>query len=270
VSGCPASLPAVVVRELELDLDAFEGPFDLLLTLVLKDEIDLAEVDVAGIVVAFVERLAAREQLDLEACGEFLVLVAALLELKARGLFEEDADLAELEPEEAAEELARRLEEYRRMKEAAAWLSSRLADQSNRFFRLGPAPLAPQPERRLGPQEPDALAAALRVLAQEPPEVSLAHMALQFPPVSQFVARFRALLGRRSLVDFDEVAAGLSRVEVAVAFLALLDLRRSHEIAIDQAAPFAPIRIRRVSDAGGRHQSANVEGRESSWNVRSA
>src|SRR5918912_2818537 len=103
----------MLVRELELDLDAFEGPFDLLLTLVLRDELDLAEVDVAGIVVAFVERLAARERLDLDACGEFLVLIAALLELKARGLFEEDeAELADLDPDEAAEELARRLAEY--------------------------------------------------------------------------------------------------------------------------------------------------------------
>ena len=67
------------VRELELDLDAFEGPFYLLLTLVLKEELEPAEVDVAGIVVAFCERLAERGELDLEACGEFLVLVAALL-----------------------------------------------------------------------------------------------------------------------------------------------------------------------------------------------
>src|SRR5256714_9035945 len=111
----------MIVRELELDLDAFEGPFDLLLTLVLKEELDLADVDVAGIVLGFVERLAERDELDLEACGEFLILVAALMELKARGLFpDEEAELAELEPEEAAEELARRLAEYRRVKEAVA------------------------------------------------------------------------------------------------------------------------------------------------------
>src|ERR687895_656965 len=149
----------MIVRELELDLDAFEGPLDLLLTLVLKDELELAEVDVAAIVVAFVERLAEREVLDLEACGEFLVLVAALLELKARALFpEEDAELAELDPEEAAEELARRLAEFRRMKEAAAWLAERLAGERDRYFRVGPAPLAPRPERRLAPQDPAALA----------------------------------------------------------------------------------------------------------------
>ena len=69
----------MIVRELELDRDAFEGPFDLLMTLVLKDELDLRELDVAGIVLAFLERLAERESLDLEACGEFLVLISALL-----------------------------------------------------------------------------------------------------------------------------------------------------------------------------------------------
>ena len=156
----------MVVRELELDLDAFEGPFDLLLTLLLKEELEPADVDMAAIVVAFVERLAERDELDLEACGEFLVLIAALLELKARALFpDEEAELADLEPEEAAEELARRLAEYRRMKEAAAWLSERLAGERDRYFRIGPAALAPRPERKLAPQDPEQLAATLRLLA---------------------------------------------------------------------------------------------------------
>jgi segregation and condensation protein A len=248
------------VRELDLDLEAFEGPFDLLLALVLREELPLAEVDVAGIVVAFVERLGEREELDLEACGEFLVLVAALLELKARGLFDDEADLAELAPEEAAEELARRLEEYRRIKEAAAWLVERLAGERDRFFRLGPAPLAPRAERRLAPQDPALLAAALRAVAAEPPEVSLSHLELRFPPVTQFVARFRALLGRRSRFDFDAEVAGLSRVEQAVAFLALLELRRAGEVSLEQARPFAPIRVGRAA----------ADAKEVAWNARSA
>ena len=253
----------MVVRELELDLDAFEGPFDLLLTLVLKEELDLAEVDVAGIVLAFVERLAEREELDLEACGEFLVLVAALLELKARGLFpDEEAELSELEPEEAAEELARRLAEYRRAKEAAAWLTERLEAESDRFFRLGPAPLAPRPERRLAPQEPDSLASALRALAVEPPSVSLAHLELRFPPVAQFLQRFRAVLSRRRVFDLDAEVEGMSRIEQAVAFLALLELRRGGEVALKQAAPFAPIRVRRAAPAS--------EERRPEWTARSA
>ncbi len=241
------------VRELELDLDAFEGPFDLLLTLVLKEELDHAEVDIAGIVIAFCERLAERGELDLEACGEFLVLVAALLELKARGLFpDEEAELLELEPEEAAEELARRLAEYRRAKEAAAWLAERLEDEGDRFFRLGPAPLAPRVERRLAPQEPGALIAALRALAAEPPAVSLAHLELRFPPVSQFLERFRALLGRRRVFDLDAELDGMTRIEQAVAFLAVLELRRSGEVALEQGAPFAPIRVRRAESEAER------------------
>jgi segregation and condensation protein A len=256
----------MIVRELELDLDAFEGPFDLLLTLVLKDELDLPELDVAGIVLAFVERLAEREQLDLEACGEFLVLIAALLELKARGLFpEEAAELAELEPEAAAEELARRLAEYRRMKDAAGWLRERLATEGERFFRLGPAPLAPKVETPLAPQDPDKLATVIRLLAADPPQVSLAHMALRFPPVTQFLERFRAVLRRRSRFDFDQEVGELSRVEQAVAFLALLDLRRAGEITIEQSGPFAPIRIARRGK-----ESSDRDERTDGWTVRSA
>jgi segregation and condensation protein A len=238
---------AVPVRELELDLDAFEGPFDLLLSLVLREELPLAELDLAQIVVAFVERLAEREELDLEACGEFLVLFSALLELKARGLFpDEEAELAELGPEEAAEELARRLAEYRRAKEAATWLAERLT--APRYFRLGPAPLAPKPpEPQFASQKPEKLAQVLRLLAVEPPEPSTAHMALRFPPVAQFLERWRSLLTRRSRLDFDQETAGFSRIEVAVAFLALLELRKAGEIAMAQAAPFAPIRISRAA-----------------------
>ena len=242
------------MRDLELDLDAFEGPFDLLLTLVLREELAPGDVDMAAIVVAFVERHLGdgssrsagqgREELDLEACGEFLVLIAALLELKARSLFpEEAAELDELGPEEAAEELARRLAEYRRMREAARWLAERLAGERARFFRLGPAPLAPRLERRLAPQQPEQLAAALRALAVPPPAVSISHMALRFPPVGQFLERFRALLRRRRRFDFDAEMGGLSRVEQAVAFLALLELRKAGELELAQAAPFAPIRV---------------------------
>ena len=254
------AVPPTPVRELDLDLEAFEGPFDLLLTLLLREELEPGEIDIAAIVLAFVERLAEREEIDLEACGEFLVLVSALLELKARLLFpEEAAELDALEPEEAAEELARRLAEYRRMKEAAVWLAERLAGERDRWFRIGPAPLAPQPERRLARQDPNALATALRALAVPPPAVSLSHMALRFPPVSQFLERFRALLSRRRLFDFDSEVAGLSRVEQAVAFLALLELRKSGEVALSQSAPFAPIRISRIDDE-----------RITTWTARSA
>jgi segregation and condensation protein A len=234
----------VPVRELELDLDAFEGPFDLLLTLVLREELELAEVDVAGIVVTFVERLLERKPLDLDATGEFLVLVSALLELKARELFGDEADdLAELDPDEAAEELAERLAAYRRFKAASAWLEERLAGESDRYFRLGPPPLAPPPSRGLDRQDAASLAGAIRALAVPPPEPSLRHLVLTFPPVERFLERFRAVLARRRRFDFDEEIEGLSRIEQAVAFLALLELRRTGDVRLGQPGPFQPITV---------------------------
>jgi chromatin segregation and condensation protein Rec8/ScpA/Scc1 (kleisin family) len=86
-------------------------------------------------------------------------------------------------------------------------------------------------------------------LAAEPPAVSLSHMALRFPPVSVFLARFRSLLSLRLRFDFDAEVGELSRVEQAVAFLALLELRKSGEVALEQAAPFAPIRVSRAAPA---------------------
>jgi chromatin segregation and condensation protein Rec8/ScpA/Scc1 (kleisin family) len=101
-------------------------------------------------------------------------------------------------------------------------------------------------------------------------------MGLRFPPVAQFLERFRALLRRRRRFDFEQEVRALPRLEQAVAFLALLELRKAGEVRIEQAAPFAPIRV-----AGARLQSgsgsvspagnpvADEEG-DSSWNVRSA
>jgi segregation and condensation protein A len=235
---------AVAVRELPLDLDAFEGPFDLLLTLLLREELELRDVDVAEIVLAFLESRAERGELDLEACGEFLVLVAALLELKARGLFPgEELDLEGLDPEEAAEELAERLAAYRRFRAAAGWLEERLAAESDRYFRLGPAPLAPVPAHSLPRQEPAELVAALRALAAVPPEPSLGHLVLSYPPVSRFLDRFRTLLCSRGRFAFDREVDRLARVEQIVAFLALLELGKRDEARIAQAGPFEPITV---------------------------
>ena len=236
-------MAVVAVRELDLDLDAFEGPFDLLLTLVLREELELRDVEVAEIVAVAAERLLARKAVDLEACGEFLVLVSSLLELKVRELFPDELGFEDLDPDEAAEELAERLAAYRRFKAAAGWLEERLEAQSDRFFRLGPAPLAPVPARRLAPQEPARLAGAIRTLAVEPPEPSLRHMALRFPPVSLFLERFRAVLRSRRRFDFDEETRQLGRIEQAVAFLALLELRKAGEARIGQPAPFEPITV---------------------------
>ena len=269
-------MSGAAARSLDLDLDAFQGPFDLLLTLVLKEELELADVDVAAIVLTFVARLAERsparrlpplggaehggedrkpldldaggeerKSLDLDACGEFLVLVAALLELKAGALFPEEIEPEDLDLEEAAGELAERLAAYRRYRLGARWLEERLEAERDRFFRVGPAPYGPAPRRPLPREDVGRLASALRALAAEPPAPSLRHLG-SFPPVSLFLERFRAVLRARRRFVFDREVDRLSRVEQAAAFLALLELRKAGEVALRQPAPFAPIGVSRA------------------------
>jgi segregation and condensation protein A len=117
------------IAELELDLDVFSGPFDLLLTLVLREAVDLRELSLAEVVVTYIDHLAARGELDLEATTEFIVLIAALLELKSRLLLPEEEmdDLLDLAPDEAAEELLARMLDARRYRAAAAHLTELLA-----------------------------------------------------------------------------------------------------------------------------------------------
>src|SRR3954468_1160162 len=112
------------LHRLELDLDVFAGPFDLLLALILREELDLLEVELAEIVVAYLDHLEARDELDLEAATEFLVLIPALLGrrgglmLPGEGLEELD----ELAAAEAAEELVQRMLQYARFRGTAGWL----------------------------------------------------------------------------------------------------------------------------------------------------
>src|SRR5213593_3899018 len=104
-SGSAAKFRLVRLIDLELDLDVFAGPFDLLLTLVLREEVDLLEVDLADVIVSYLDHLELRGELDLEVATEFLVLIAALLELKSRLMLpgeEVPDDPQDLEPAEAA------------------------------------------------------------------------------------------------------------------------------------------------------------------------
>ncbi len=133
----------MTVAELELDLEVFTGPFDLLLTLVLREEVDLLEVELADVVVSYLDHLEARGELDLEVATEFLVLIAALLELKSRLMLpREEDDLLDLEPGEAAEELLARMLEARRYRRAAEHLAARLAGEDGAPLPRGAAAAA--------------------------------------------------------------------------------------------------------------------------------
>src|SRR3954466_1396120 len=234
------------MQYLDLDLEVFSGPFDLLLTLVLKEEVDLLEVELAGIVLAYLDHLEARGELDLEAATEFLVLIAPLLELKSRLMLpREEEELLDLEPGMAVEELLARMLEARRYRAAAEHLRERLASQEGVRYRSAPPP--PWARRASlddleAVYKPDRLGAALGALLREPERVDLSHVTVPKVSVAERLSVLRGLL-RRGAVSFDEAVAGADRVTVAVTLFALLELYKQGEATWEQAEPFGPIAV---------------------------
>jgi len=246
----------VALPALELDLEVFHGPFDLLLALVLREEVDLLELDLAEVVLAYLDHLERTGELDLEATTEFLVLIAALLELKSRLMLPRDEEEPlELAPPEAAEELVARMLEYARYRGAAAHLRERLDAEHGYRYRAAPLP----PELRRAPLEaadavygPEVLARALGELLRSPPPLDVRHMARPAVSLDRRLAHLRALLAARPRVSFDECVEGADRTTEAVTLFALLELYRSGEAAWEQAEPFGPIEVRRAGAEAGR------------------
>jgi segregation and condensation protein A len=236
----------MTVAALDLELDVFAGPFDLLLAVVLREEVDLLEVELGEVVVAYVEYLEREGELELEVATEFLVLIASLLELKSRLILPgADDGLEEMGPEEAIEELIARLLEYRRYGAASAALVERFEAQRGYLYRAAPLP----PElRRVAVEaasavyDPEQLGTALGELLRPPPEVDIGHIR---PTVSleKRLDALRAALAGRASVDFDEQFGGEDRLTQAVTLFALLELYRRGEATWKQSEPFGPIEI---------------------------
>ena len=248
--------------DLELDLDVFAGPFDLLLAIVLREEISLLEVELGAVVLAYLDHLDEEGELDLEAATEFLVLIAALLELKSRLMLPaaEDAEL-DLGPEEAADELLARMLEYRRYKDAGASLKQRFEAESPYLYRSAPLPIE---LRRISLEasrqayDPDRLGVALGDLLTPPPQVDTSHIR---PTVSLELRLevLRGILGRNSRVDFDEAFGAEDRLTQAVTIFALLELHKKGEATWSQRENFGAIEISSSGSTGSTGSERSEE-----------
>jgi len=236
---------------LELDLDVFDGPFDLLVTLILRDEIDIWEVRVSRIIAEYVVKLADSGEFDLDATSQFVVLVAALLEMKSRLLLEEEVDeeLEDLDPDEAAAQLLARLVRYSQFRNAAGGLRRRWEAHSGRLYRSAPVPAEllrrPTPS---GAMAPEMLAAALAPLLREPPTPDTSHLADLAVSLVKELRRLRLILDDEGEFTFAGVAPE-ERLERAVTFFALLELHSSGEARLRQRRHFGDIVVTRVAPA---------------------
>jgi segregation and condensation protein A len=237
----------VSIATLDLDLDLFSGPFDLLLTLILREEVDLLELALADVVLAYLDHLEARGELDLETATEFIVLIAALLELKSKLMIasEEDPELLDIAPEQAAEELLARMLDARRYRSAAAHLRELLAREDGVRFRQAPPPphlrrSVPAPAE--GSQDPAGLGQAIGRLLTLPPAISVRHISNPKVTVAERLAHLRGLL-RRGAFSLDEAVRGADRMTVAVTLFALLELYKRGEADWRQEESFGEVLV---------------------------
>jgi segregation and condensation protein A len=237
-------------------LDVFDGPFDLLLTLIAKHELDVTVVALSTVTEEFLAYLRAGQAGKLDQASEFVVVAATLLDLKAARLLpvgdvEDDEDIAALE---ARDLLFARLLQYRAFKQIAAMLGPAFEQEALRFGRMVPPETACPRLRRdvtLGVDARGLAAVAARALApREPPSVPVDH--LHLPVVSvreQAVLLARRLRASRSATFRRLCTDCASTLEVVARFLALLELHREGAVAVEQAGAFADVHVRWVDGA---------------------
>ena len=250
----PAQPDDAVLEEsvgFSVSLSNFNGPFDLLLSLISKHEMDITEVSLSSVTDEFISYLrgvATEDELD--QASEFLVVAATLLDLKVAGLLPQGelVDAEDVALLEARDLLFARLLQYRAFKEAAQWFSSQLDSESTRHFR---SVRLEEKYRRQTPElvwtltaEDFAALAALAFAPRELPTVGLDHLHAPLISIREQAAHVVALLRRGESMTFRQLIAGADQRGVIVArFLAVLELYRGGAISYDQLEPLGELTL---------------------------
>lgn len=238
--------------EFHVRLAVFEGPLDLLLHLLQKEKLDIWDVSCAQITAAYLEYLSSIDEVDLEAAGDYLVMAAHLVRIKAKRLLPpqpHDVEQDEEDEKVSAEELARRLHEYRTFKSLSGHLKERKAAWSRVLPRWESGAQPPKVEfvwpNPVGPATPHDLAHALEELlrAQERRMQPL-QLTVRQANVSRKMAELRTLLVEQESFGFWEVLYAQPDVlELITTFLGILELIRLGEASAAQSSPFGEIYI---------------------------
>ena len=231
----------------KVKLEIFEGPLDLLLYLIKRDEIDIYDISIERITKQYLEYLQAFKELKIDVAGEFVVMAANLIYLKSRSLL----PLDQQPPEEDAEEddprwdLIRQLIEYKKFKEAAVQLHDRELEQERMFTRDGgsaSASDAPLPLHEVGIFQ--LIHAFQEVIKRVEAREDLGEIFAERFSVSDKIEKILERVGNGGSVRFSELFSQMaSRIEVVVTFLALLELIRLNQVRAMQAKMFEDIEI---------------------------
>ena len=237
-----------MVVEYKVQFEVFEGPLDLLLYLVKKEEVDIYQVNLTRLATQFIEYVEVMKQLDLDIAGEFLVMAATLMLIKSRELLPRDQrDPTTPEDEDQDDprwELIRKLVEYKKFKDAAAHLQTLEVNQEGRFPRQPPKPESDRPRPATEASLFDLVAAVSAILKRFQERGEARDLFEDRWTVSEKIEAIREWVRGRPVFRFSELfGEATSRSEVVVTFLALLELIRLRQLVALQEQPFGEIEI---------------------------
>ncbi len=219
-------------------IELFEGPLDLLLFLIRKNEIDIYDIPIADITRQFLEYVEIIHSLNLELAGDFVVMAATLMRIKSRMLLPVDPDGDE-EFEDPREELVRRLLEYQQFKEVASWLEDRQEECHDRYYRgaavdLNDLHLGEDDGTVFCPVSLYELLSAFKRAMQAAPKIEFHEVTRPEVSTEERMDYVLQVLSQRRQIPFFDLISGASRMVVVVTFIAILELMKERRIRVQQ------------------------------------
>ncbi|MBD3272479.1 MAG: segregation/condensation protein A [Elusimicrobia bacterium] len=239
----------------QLHLEQFEGPLDLLLHLIKKNNIDILDIPVADITKEYLGYIEIIKQLNLENIGEFLVMASTLIQIKTRSLLPEPEETGEQGPDPRADLVAKLLE-YQKYKEAAKILATKYETQRDVFYREEPQ--FPKDDYILDVSIFDLLGAFKTILSRAKDEIK--EILYEDIPIEVKIRDILSALERNEYIMFEDIFAKETRkAGFIAAFLAMLELIRTKQIVARQSQRFGDVRIYRGKQFGITGQEVSEE-----------
>lgn len=229
----------------QVKIEIFEGPLDLLLHLIQKDDLDIYDIPISTITQEYLNYVEMLKELNLSVAGEFLVMAATLMQIKAKTLLPVDPNTEEGEGPDPRAELVQKLLEYQKVKEAASYLGQRYDVQRDVFYRG--APVFGHQDQVLDLALPKLFDAFQKLL--DTAETSVREILVEEIPVEVRIREILDVLESRPFVSFSDLfPRGASRKTLVMTFLAMLELIRLKQVRVSQPANFGEIHITRVTE----------------------
>ena len=235
-------ITTAIPTPINVHINVFEGPMDLLLHLIKKDNLDICDINIAEITTQYLDYLNVMKELNLEVAGEFLVMASTLMQIKAKTLLPSQAPTSEDEGPNPMKELVAKLVEYQKYKEASKYLNEKLEENKDKYYRA--APIFDNGEKVLNLQLFDLLAAVKRAFDRLDERKRIELLKVEEFPIETKMEKVVDLFKNREWVLLDDIFVGETKKRgIITCFMAVLELMKIKKIIARQDELEGQIRI---------------------------